>query len=110
MIECTYFYPMKHKEGVEQWVIGHCGFRFINWRMTVADCAFVRGKDGKPPFIAAAQKRYKDKNGKMVYVWFWYLEDKEMAEEFQIKGKQAIYKFLKERDMDIPKELSEFSK
>lgn len=109
MIECLYYYPMKHKEGVPQWIIGHCGLKFTNWKLTVSDCALVRGKDDAPCFLSPPQKKYKNKEGKWLYVRYWTLDDEDMFEEFQKQAKVAIVNFCKERDMEIPKELCESS-
>lgn len=108
MIECLFYYPMKHKEGVTPWIVGHCGLRFTNWRLTVTDCALVRGKDGAAPFISPPQKKYK-KDGKWIYVRYWTLDDEDMFEEFQRQAKTAVAKFIQERGMEMPEELCEFA-
>lgn len=109
MIECIYYYPMKHKENAPQWIIGHMGFRFTNWKITFSDCVLVRGKDDQPCFITPPQKKYTDKQGKTRYMWYWKMEDDDMFQQFQQLGKDAIIAFCKERDLEIPEELCESS-
>lgn len=104
MIECLYYYPMQHKEGKQQWIIGHCAFRFTNWKFTVCDCVLVRGKDDNPCFISPPQKIYK-KDGRNQYVRLWNIEDEDMFQEFQVQAKDAIIRLCQERGMDIPEEL-----
>lgn len=107
MIECLYYYPMQHKEGKQHWIIGHCAFRFTNWKLNVSDCALVKGKDGSKCFISPPQKKYM-KDGRNQYMRYWNLDD-DVFEEFQQQGKAAIIKLCRERNIEIPEELSEFA-
>ena len=107
MIECIYYYPMKHKEGVQQWIIGHAGFRFTNWRLKVSDCALIKGKDDAPCFISPPQKTYL-KDGKKIYIRLWELEDEDMFEDFQKQAKAAIVQLCKDRGMEVPEQLCDY--
>ena len=95
---------MKHKEDKPRWIIGHCGFKFTNWKLSVSDCILVKGKDNSPCFISPPQKTYK-KDGRTQYIRLWNLDDEDMFQEFQVQAKDAIVRLCQERGMDIPEEL-----
>lgn len=108
MIDCLYFYPLKQKGEKESWILGHCAFRFTNWKLKVVDCTLVRGKDDNPCFVSPPQKKYI-KDGKTYFVRLWELEDEGMFDEFQEQAKAAIVRLCKERDIEVPQELCELS-